>query len=252
MQNSTLCKNCGHLFNGNFCNYCGQAADTHRLNMHHIWHDLQHGLLHFDNGIFYTIKQLLTRPGHTIREFVNGKRVRHFKPLSFVIILATIYGLLYHLLIPNSFDVKNIHPSQNILGIYEKVINWSLAHFAYATLIMIVSTTVASYRFFKKQGYNIAEHLVLNTYYRGLVLVISLLLFPVLYIFHSRDSERLKIYVPMFQMIDFVLMYWCYMQFFNKLTKVKSLGLTLLVYIFMAAINMMIAIIAGLIANALS
>jgi hypothetical protein len=222
MQNTTICKNCNHQLDGNFCNHCGQAADTHRLNLHHIWHDLQHGLFHFDNGIFYTTRQLLTRPEHTIREFINGKRVRHFKPLSFVIVLATIYGLLYHFLVPDSFDVKTIQSSENLLGIYLKVINWSLDHFAYATLVMIISTTIASYQVFKKQGSNLAEHLVLNTYYRGLVLVISLLLFPVLHIFSSSNTESLRAYVPVFQLLDFVLMYWCYTQFFNKLSKIQS------------------------------
>ena len=252
MQNSTICKNCNQQFKGAFCNHCGQAADTHRLNMHHIGHDLQHGLFHLDNGFFYTIKQLLIRPGHAIREFVNGKRVRYFKPLSFVIVLATIYGLLYHFLISKSFDVENIHTSQNVLNVYEIVINWSLDHFAYATLIMIISTTIPSYWIFKKQGYNLAEHFVLNTYYRALVLLISLLLFPALYFFHNSSADSLKGYVPGFQLIDFALMYWCYAQFFNKLKKIKSFGLTLLVYVLMASINMIIAIIAGLIANAIA
>ena len=252
MQKAITCKNCHHQFEGIFCNHCGQAADTHRLNMHHIWHDLQHGLFHLDNGIFYTIRQLLTRPGYSIKDFISGKRVRHFKPFSFVIVLATIYGLLYHFLIPASFEGKTDFSSDNIFSVYKKVINWSVDHFAYATLIMIISTTIASYQVFKKQGYNVAEHLVLNTYYRGLVLLISLLLFPVLYLFHNSDTGSVNSYVPVFQLIDFALMYWCYAQFFNKLKKTTSFGLTLLAYLFMAAINMIIAFIAGVIANAFS
>lgn len=252
MQQNTTCQNCNHRFSGKFCNHCGQAADTHRLNMHHIWHDLQHGLFHLDNGIFYTIKQLLTRPGHSIREFIQGKRVRHFKPLSFVIVLATIYGLLYHFLIPKTVDEQANLTTGNIVSVYKKVINWSLEHFAYATLIMIISATIASYLVFKKQGCNVAEHLVLNTYYRGLVLLISLLLFPVLYLFHSTGTESLMGYLSFFQLLDFVLMYWCYAQFFNKLRKIRSFSLTLLAYLFMAAINMIIAFIAGLIANTVS
>lgn len=59
-----------------------------------MWHDIQHGLFHFDQGIFYTAKQLFIRPGHSIREFIEGKRVEHFKPLSLVIILATAYGII--------------------------------------------------------------------------------------------------------------------------------------------------------------
>ena len=134
MVDTTICKNCNYPFKGNYCNHCGQAADTHKLSLHYIWHDLQHGLFHFDNGFFYTIKQLLTRPGHTIREFINGKRVRHFKPFSFVVVLATLYGLLYHYFIRNVFDVQPIHPTENVVSAYEKVIHWNLDHLAYVSI----------------------------------------------------------------------------------------------------------------------
>ena len=92
------CKNCNQNFKGHFCNNCGQTADTHKMNFHSLWHDIQHGLFHFDNGVLYTAKQLFTRPGNSIREYIDGKRVRHFKPISLVILLATVYGFLYHTL----------------------------------------------------------------------------------------------------------------------------------------------------------
>jgi hypothetical protein len=124
---ANICKNCNHTFEGNYCNNCGQAANTHKLTMHFIWHDLQHGLFHFDNGIFYTIKQLVTRPGHTIREFINGKRVRHFKPLTLVVLLATLYGFLYHYFIENLFDVQPTGVGEeSIRSAYEKLIKWIL------------------------------------------------------------------------------------------------------------------------------
>ena len=88
------CKNCNQTFKGHYCNNCGQPADTHKINAHFLWHDIQHGLLHFDNGIPYSIKQLFIRPGHSIREFIEGKRVRHFKPLSLVAVLGALYGFL--------------------------------------------------------------------------------------------------------------------------------------------------------------
>lgn len=250
MLPTTICKNCGQKFEGNYCNHCGQSADTPKLTMRHIWIDLQNGIVNFDKGILFTVKQLLTRPGHSIREYIEGRRVRHFKPLSFVVVLATIYGLLYHFLIPTTFDVNTLNSADNLLSVYEKVINWSVDHFAYATLILIFSTTIASYLVFKRQGYNFAEHLVLNTYYRGLVMMISLLIFPVLYKMHSADNDSFKTFIPIFQLIDFVLLYWCYSQFFNKLSKLRSFSLTMLSFLFMAAINLVIAFIAGLIANA--
>jgi len=249
MEHKTICKNCNHTFEGHFCNHCGQPADTHRLSLHHIWHDLQHGLFHFDNGIIYTAKQLLTRPGHAIREFINGKRVRHFKPLAFVVVLATLYGLLYHYFIQNLFEAGTIHPDDDVTSVYEKVIHWNLDHLAYAVLMMVVSTTIASYQVFKKQGYNLAEHLVLNAYYRGLGLVISVLLFPLLYILQRSGMESFRSYAHTFQLLDFVLMFWCYAQFFNKLSMIKVLGLTALTYFFMSVINTAIGYLAGWIAS---
>src|SRR5208283_4811746 len=98
------CLNCHHTLTGKYCSYCGQSAATHKINVHFLWHDIQHGLLHIDKGILYTTKELFTRPGHSIREFIEGKRVRHFKPISLVLVLAGIYGLLYHFFKINMFS----------------------------------------------------------------------------------------------------------------------------------------------------
>jgi hypothetical protein len=211
--------------------------------MHFIWHDLQHGFFHFDNGIFYTIRQLLTRPGHTIREFIEGKRVRHFKPFAFVVVLATLYGLLYHYLINDLFELTPIDAKENVVSAYEKVIKWIVDHFAVSTLLITVTTTIASYLVFRKKGYNLAEHLVLNTFYRGLILVINLLLFPVLYIYS--DTNNLKWYGPLLQIIDIVLMYWCYSQFFKNMPKIEVLLLTLLTYFIALSINVVVGYVAS-------
>jgi hypothetical protein len=244
-QHATICKNCNLHFVGNFCSHCGQAAATHRLSLHYIWHDLQHGLFHFDNGLIYTTSQLLTRPGYTIREFINGKRIRHFKPFSFVVVLATLYGVLYHYFIGNIFNDGPIHPEDGLTSVYEKVIGWVFDHYAYASLIFVLTTTVASYGVFKKQGYNFAEHLVLNTFLMGLVLLFLILTFPVLYVEYKNGPEELKNYAPIYQVGQFALMYWCYAQFYDKLTWLQSLGNTVLTFVFMSAINTAIGFAAG-------
>jgi len=240
---TTICKNCDQQFEGNFCNYCGQAADTHKVTMHFIWHDLQHGLFHFDKGIFYTIKQLLTRPGITIREFIDGKRVRHFKPLSFVVVLGTLYGLFYHFFIDKIYDEKPINPNGNVIGVYETVVKWSTDHFAYSSLIMILINTVVSYFVFKKQGRNFAEHLVLNTFFTGLTLIVSFIFLSVIYI--SGHEAILKWYAYIYLLVNLALMCWCYIQFFNKLPKMKSFGLTIFAWLIINCINSTIGLIFG-------
>ena len=115
------CINCHKTFEGKFCNHCGQKGDSERLTFHSVWHDLQHGLLHFDKGIFFTIKELFSRPGHSIREYIEGKRVKHFKPISLVIVLATIYGFLFHYFHINVFSTEQ--GDSNAIDIFKGKLN---------------------------------------------------------------------------------------------------------------------------------
>ena len=245
------CKNCEHLLTGKFCAHCGQAADTHKLNMHFIWHEIQHGLIHVDHGIFYTIKKLLTVPGETINEFIEGKRIRHFKPVTLVVVLATLYGLLYHYSIKGLYQVDPILPDQNILGAYAIVIGWTTDHAAYSSLILILTNTLASYLVFRKQRNNFAEHLVLNTFYRALSLTINLLLLPVFYL-SGLPAENPIMYTLAIQIVDISLMYWCYTGFFVGLSKIKILILTLLTFLLMSTINTAFGYIIGLIVETLT
>lgn len=239
------CKNCNNQFNGDYCNQCGQSANTHRLDPHFLWHDLMHGIFHLDSGILFTIKQLVTRPGHAIREFLQGKRVKHFKPFSFVIVLATIYGFLFHYLI---YEVQPVIKPDETLSIIENVVNWTISHFSFAILLFILSNTIASYKIFKMQGFNIVEHLVLNTYFRGLTLIFAIIMLPLLYyVGRKYGADTSTVYGIVFQMVDFASMYWCYSQFFNK--PIKIFKLTVFTYLLMISINLMFGLIAGLIVS---
>jgi hypothetical protein len=237
-----ICKNCSNEVSDNFCSSCGQRADTHKLNMHFILHDLQHGLFHFDKGVLYTTKQLLTRPGHTIREFLEGKRVRHFQPLSFVIVLATFYGLVWHYLIFDRLHKSLIEPRDDLTRAGVKIVAWMTEHFAFDGLILIITSTLVSYVIFKKQKYNLIEHLVLNTYLMGLFLIVSLLVFPIVYIFGDPVTLQYGIVQQSFLL---VLMCWCYTQFFKNTSKARVIGLTLVGFFIISLLNLAIGYFAG-------
>lgn len=85
------CKNCNEVITGNFCVNCGQKASVRRYSLKRfIEHDLVHGIWNVDNGIPFTIKELFLRPGHSVREFINGKRVGYS---SFITLLILILGI---------------------------------------------------------------------------------------------------------------------------------------------------------------
>ncbi len=85
------CKNCDHKYKGKFCHNCGQKAATHAIDFKFVVHEVPHSAFHVDKGIFFTIKGLSTRPAQTIRDYIDGKRINHFPPLTYVILMATLY-----------------------------------------------------------------------------------------------------------------------------------------------------------------
>ena len=74
-----------------------QPAKVKRIDMHYISHEIFH-LLHLEKGFFYTVKELITKPGQSIREFINENRDKHMKPVPFLILTSLIYTLIAHFL----------------------------------------------------------------------------------------------------------------------------------------------------------
>jgi Protein of unknown function (DUF3667) len=240
MSAPVICKNCGQSVPEKYCGSCGQSAETHKMNFHFLWHDIQHGLFHFDKGVLYTAKELFTRPGNTVRGFLEGKRVRHFKPISFVVILATLYGLLY-----NYFNISPgafFSNSEKAKKAFEMVNHWIATHYAFSTLFMLPLYTLASYLVFKKQGYNFVEHFILNAYLSGQRLIAHLVLLPFWYF----NNESLAIKYISF-VVDFVLLIWGYTSMFNKMGKLKGILLSVSAYLLFFVFLITVSLLAGII-----
>ena len=93
--NTTKCLNCGTEFQGNFCPECGQSAETGRFTMRFIFENLLAAFLSKDGGIWFTLKNLFTRPGAMIVEILNGKRRKYFSPFSMLFCSLTLYVLIF-------------------------------------------------------------------------------------------------------------------------------------------------------------
>lgn len=90
----TKCLNCGTEFGGKYCPECGQSAETDRFTMKFIWENLQSALLGKDGGIWFTVKNLFTRPGAMIVEILNGRRKQYFSPFPMLFLSLTLYVLV--------------------------------------------------------------------------------------------------------------------------------------------------------------
>ncbi len=248
-----VCKNCNKEFIGHYCNYCGQSADTHKINYNYLWHEIQHGLFHLDKGIIYTTKELFTRPGHTIKEYIAGKRVKHFKPVAYVLVLATIYALLAHVLkIETVFDEMSVGlekveeaKSNEFLKTLKGSFDWLKEHYAYTTLFLLPVISFSSYLAFRKSKYNYIEHLILNTYIAGQRIIVFILVLPLLAL---AKSEQMLSNIGNLETILWVsLMTWTYIQFFDNNTIFRNLLKTIKCFIYLGIQLLLLIIIVTII-----
>lgn len=254
---TTNCKNCGSTIEGKYCIECGQATNTHQINTHFLWHDIQHGLMHFDKGIMFSLKELFTRPGATMREYLEGKRVSHFRPLSMLILLATVYGLLYHFF-HIGFDKSsfgkgfsegfNQGGKKSPLSINLEVINdWIATHYALVALIQLPFYALASKIAFRKSGYNYVEHLVMNAFLASQRMAVHIALFPLYIAFNQTDG---LLYIStVIGIVDFLLIVLGYKSFFHKYSTGKSVLLAILSYILVVVIGVAVVGIGTIIVS---
>jgi Protein of unknown function (DUF3667) len=75
------CLNCGAQLVGEFCHACGQKAHVHR-SLAAFFHDLLHGVFHFEGKIWNTLPMLAWKPGELTRAYIDGKRTRYVSPIA--------------------------------------------------------------------------------------------------------------------------------------------------------------------------
>jgi len=219
---TTYCQNCNTALQGKYCSNCGQSSETHKIDGHYLWHDVQHGLLHFDKGILFTTKELFTRPGNSIREFLEGKRAKHFQPISLVLVLAGIYGLLFHFFKINMFENYVVASGSgervgHINEAIEKMSEWIGQHYSILALLQIPIFTIGTYLCFRKSGYSFVEHLILNTFLIGQRLILHIITFPLYYI--SNGTPMLTSVDRIINLIGYALAIWTLIQLFKNQSK---------------------------------
>lgn len=248
-KSNKVCKNCENIFEGNFCNLCGQNSHTHKINFHYVVHEIQHSIFHVDGGIFYTIKELTKRPGNSIREFIEGKRVKHFKPVTYVIILSIIHSFLEHKINKNPFIedgllgvLKSLRDNNKVNNGNFEIFEWLIHHYSYTALLLIPIFSLSSWIAFKKSKYNYFENLTLNTFLFGQVTLIFIVSLPLSMIF--KDNSNIDL---VRLLLSVIFTFGAYFQFFNTINKFSRVLNTLLTYILFVFFSMiLLAILVGI------
>ena len=79
--NEVVCLNCSTPLIGPYCANCGQSAHIHR-SISAFWHDILHGVLHFDGKFWRTLPLLAWHPGKLTRRYIHGERANFISPMA--------------------------------------------------------------------------------------------------------------------------------------------------------------------------
>ena len=199
------CKNCNNEVNLNYCPNCGQAVKLKRIDGLYIIHEIEH-VLHFEKGILYTIRELLTKPGENVRYFLSENRSRLMKPIIFIIVTSLIYSLINHFFHIEKGYLQYQESSKSTTGI---IFKWVQEHYGYSNIIMGIFIAVWTKLLFRKYGYNFYEILILLCFVMG----IGMLIFALFALLQGILN------IPLMQVAGYVGIAYCVWaigQFFDK------------------------------------
>jgi len=105
------CLNCGTALVGSHCHACGQVAHVHRT-LGAFFHDLLHGVFHFEGKIWRTLPMLGWRPGVLTREYIDGRRASYVSPIALFLFCVFLMFAVFHATesedIPAGVDLNHI------------------------------------------------------------------------------------------------------------------------------------------------
>ena len=182
MGDASMCINCGLAVahpEQKFCPACGQPTPVHRIDWHFLGHELEHSVLHMDRGILYSLKELMLRPGHLIRGYLEGRRAKQVKPLLLLMISAAAVLLLGKLLLDGDIVGSamelgfagsgapkagaGLDPTA-LAATFAAAKDWLNGHMTAFTLLCLPLEAAAFWLAFKGRGLNYPEWLVVSAF----------------------------------------------------------------------------------------
>lgn len=199
------CKTCDQELTSKFCPDCGQPKELKRIDGHYILHEIEH-ILHFERGILYTIRELITNPGQNIRHYLSKNRSRLVKPVIFIIITSLIYTLISHFFHIEEELINFQVLEKSAIG---SILKWMQGNYGYTSILTGIFIAIWLKVFFKKYKYNFYELLIMLCFVQG----ISMLIFAVFALLQGVSHFKLLSFAGV---LGVIYMTWAMGNFFEE------------------------------------
>ena len=183
-QPGTLCLGCHQPLAGPYCAACGQPAATRaRITLKDLLHDIPHSIWHVDHGVFYTLRELLARPGATLRRYLAGERARFFRPLALLLLVAGVASLLMAVLhldkVMAEVPARNASAqAQAVARSMTAVNHLILKYFSWFTIAMLPLYAWLSWALLRRLQLYYTEHLLANAFLLSAALLLQIGFMP--------------------------------------------------------------------------
>ena len=242
------CPNCNNPVIDNFCSNCGQKKYK-RIDRKYIFDEIQYILLHANKGLPYSVKHIIINPGKTAREFIEGKRVNHYKPLLLAFLLSGISAFVDYKIVGLNDVMKEIYsqlgedsPFYNEV-IFNDSMSFVTNFISFIVLLLIPVLAIFTKIVFKKWGHNYYEHVIMNSYIYSFSTLINILVFsPLLYVFKDDLGIFMTVMSLFFIVLPFAII-WFYKGFYSDKTLIKII-LKVLLLSFLVFISYFVFIFA--------
>lgn len=218
MENN--CLNCSHPIIDNFCSNCGQKKFK-RIDRKYLIDEVQYLVVHTNKGFFYSVKNIIKNPGKTAKEFIDGNRVNHYKPLLLAFVLSGISSFLSFKVIGFTRVMQEYYSNQKFqAGTLNDMMSFLSSYSSAIMLLLIPLASIFTRLVFRKWGHNYYEHIVMNTFIQIFYTIFSIvILSPILY-FLKDSPNTFMFFVMSSVMIYPFIMIWFYSEFYKE----RSIG----------------------------
>jgi hypothetical protein len=203
------CKKCDQEITGTYCANCGQRASVYKVTFKETFNDLADSMFSLSAPLWTTLRLLFTNPGKLLREYLNGRRKRYYKPVTFFILTTIVYLLCKSLL---DYNPLSSSPQQNSELIDASVMyeagQYMFAHIDKILFFFVFALALSLKLFFFRKN-SLAEFVAISFYLLGVYTLLSTAkIFIYTYVTHK--YEMLPIVLMLFYFS------WALVSFFQK------------------------------------
>ncbi len=235
------CQNCQQLITANFCSNCGQKKYK-RIDRKYLMDELQYSIIHTNKGFFYSMKNILQNPGKTAREFIDGNRVNHYKPILLTFVLSGVFAFVSFKLIGLNSIMEAYYAKLNLSSdLVGQLMAFLTSYNSIIMLLLIPFFSLISQFTFRKWGQNYYEHIVMNAYIQAFYTAICILLLsPILYVYRNNLTTFIMV-INISMFIYPIILVWFYKNFYKDkpLTSIIFKVFWLLTFIFIGYVVLM-------------